>query len=110
MSVYRMTEDFVGMGTMGANMTIDTLQCHLQKSFQDGDKCMLNTVELMCHPGYQGLSENGGCGIGPDDFNNSSEREHEMDILTSKSMADFYKNENIHLISFRQLVEANQAL
>ena len=56
------------------------------------------TCELMVHPGYrcQGL---GGCGdpCGPDDFACSGEREHELEILNSDKLKEFYLKQNFKL-------------
>jgi len=52
----------------------------------------------MVHPGYrcQGL---GGCGdpCGPDDFACSGEREHELEILNSDKLKEFYLKQNFKL-------------
>ena len=61
-------------------------------------------AELMVHPGYR-TGNSGGCGDGPDDFAQSIEREHEMKILQDPRMKDFYKEQNIKLISFKDLSE-----
>ena len=58
------------------------------------------TCELMVHPGYkcQGL---GGCGgvSGPDDFACSDEREHELAILNSDKLKEFYLRQHFKLYS-----------
>ena len=61
-------------------------------------------IELMVHPGYR-TGNSGGCGDGPDDFAQSAEREHEMKILQDQKMKDFYKDQDIKLISFKDLSE-----
>ena len=61
------------------------------------------TCELMVHPGYRTGSE-GGCGpAGPDDFSQSADREHEMDMLAKMASDSFYNENNIELISFHGL-------
>jgi len=58
------------------------------------------TCELMAHPGYrcQGL---GGCGnaSGPDDFACSDEREHELAVLSSDKLKEFYVKQHFKLCS-----------
>ncbi|XP_045173413.2 carbohydrate deacetylase-like [Mercenaria mercenaria] len=56
--------------------------------------------ELMVHPGNR-TRNSGGCGNGPDEFSQSAEREHEMRTLMSQEMLDFYKDNNISLVSFQ---------
>lgn len=60
--------------------------------------------ELMVHPGKRTGNE-GGCGNGPDDFSQSSDRELEMAVLMSKEMQDFYKNNNISHVAFQHCME-----
>lgn len=62
-----------------------------------------NICELMTHPGYKTVNE-GGCGNGPDEFSQSGEREHEMNILSHENMKSFYEENNIKLISFKDIV------
>lgn len=58
------------------------------------------TCELMVHPGYPCRNpEEGGCGGGADEFATSNEREHEMRVLGSDEMKQFYKKFNIVLSS-----------
>lgn len=58
------------------------------------------TCELMVHPGYPCRNrELGGCGGGADEFAASNEREHEMRVLGSDEMKQFYKKFNIVLSS-----------
>ena len=79
---------------MGKNMTVERLQQGILSSFRSdsGEK----TSELMCHPGYRCIAE-GGCGSGADEFSRSEEREHEMDILRSPEMHEFYRKYNIKI-------------
>lgn len=58
--------------------------------------------ELMVHPGFI-TGGNGGCGDGPDDFSRSGDREHEMRILMSLDMKDFWAKHDIKLISFKDI-------
>ena len=96
---------FIGLNLMGQDMTIAKLQHFLKVTFQgqaaDGNKQNGRLVcELMVHPGYM-TGDCGGCGCGPDVFSQSHDREHEIKILSSLEMSDFYKTMNIKLISFK---------
>lgn len=108
---------FTGLHTMGADMTLEKIQNCISNAFDNQSKysgtvhrteCVRNPsdliVELMVHPGYR-TGNCGGCGDGPDDFAQSSEREHEMKILKGPSMKEFYKEQSIKLISFKDLSE-----
>ena len=87
---------------MGKNMT----QSNVRKAFENILKDItVNegtvepgeslTVEFMVHPGYRSLEGLGGCGVGPDEFSMSDERETEMNFL----MNEF--KEIISLLNFR---------
>ncbi|KAH9285233.1 Carbohydrate deacetylase [Echinococcus granulosus] len=93
------TDAFIGMLTMGQNMTIDNLQA----CFSVIDRPA--TVELMTHPGYplsgsdwatQGCSAR----IGPDEFSRSTDRSHEMTLLRSQEFRNLLKHNNIRLNTF----------
>ncbi len=58
------------------------------------------TVELMVHPGYpcDPNKEVGGCGSGPDDFSQSQDRLHEMNVLTSSEVLNFYRHQGYRLV------------
>lgn len=102
---------FLGMSCMGKYMTIDRLQekilkCFQQQTIKETIVPAVNgnvrptqvTCELMVHPGYHCTdAEKGGCGAGADEFSMSVEREHEMHVLCSKDMRDFYKKFDIQL-------------
>lgn len=70
-------------------------------SSQKGDGML--TVELMVHPGYPSLPQEGGCGEGPDDFSQSLDRLHELRTLTDPELRRLYKEKNIQLCAFRDL-------
>lgn len=55
----------------------------------------------MVHPGYKS-GDVGGCGIGVDDFARSEQREHEMNVLQSKEMQDFYRTQGIEIVPFQR--------
>lgn len=66
----------------------------IQHSAANGIVC-----ELMVHPGNR-TGSSGGCGAGPDEFSQSPDREHEMEILRDARMTSFYSENKISLISF----------
>ena len=85
------------------NMTTERLCSRIISFFENAQRqlhgCQATiTCELMVHPGYrcQGL---GGCGdpCGPDDFACSGEREHELEILNSDKLKEFYLKQNFKL-------------
>ncbi|OWF48232.1 carbohydrate deacetylase-like [Mizuhopecten yessoensis] len=110
-------DGFVGLRTMGSNMTVDRVTSHLSEVFDvtgssDSDKqkliaaCSQEKVlscEWMVHPGHVTSGE-GGCGEGPDEFSQSLDRQHEMDILSDKAILDIYKCMNIKLTNFQNCV------
>jgi predicted glycoside hydrolase/deacetylase ChbG (UPF0249 family) len=92
---------FVGLALMGNNMTLERLQEALLGAFsslEDQGAMGVHTVELMCHPGYPCTDPTAGCGFGADEFSMSEERRHEMKILSSKEMKDFYHHCDICLV------------
>ncbi|XP_052245643.1 carbohydrate deacetylase-like [Dreissena polymorpha] len=112
--------NFAGLDTMGNNMTLPRLQQSVLKAFQRSSPTQEVSIavshrpasfreppadqfcELMVHPGYK-TGESGGCGDGPDDFSRSGDREHEMRILMSQDMKDFWAKQDIKLISFKDI-------
>ena len=100
---FRSTDGFVGMPTMGSNMTVERLQHRLQMAFQHIEKNPspnrdgVATVELMVHVGFPAMPGRGGCGKGPDDFALSPHRLHEMDVLCSDTMKQSYTEMDITL-------------
>ncbi|XP_078341123.1 carbohydrate deacetylase-like [Crassostrea virginica] len=91
---------FVGLQTMGSDMTVERLQRQIAKAFKSDGSDVI-ACELMVHPGYK-TGDVGGCGCGPDDFSQSEHREHEMSILQSKEMKDFYHAEKIEIVAFQE--------
>ena len=91
------------MTTVGAHMTTERL-CSRINHFFETAQCNVHehqkaiSCELMVHPGYrcQGV---GGCGgaSGPDAFARSAEREHELAILSSKKLKEFYLENHFKL-------------
>ncbi|XP_013394034.1 carbohydrate deacetylase-like [Lingula anatina] len=103
----RSTDYFLGMTTMGNEMTEERIQSALKAIFSPDNNINKNkslvSCELMVHPGYPNLDPQGGCGEGPDDFAKSTDRLHEVQVLTSPAMRQFYKEQGIELISFQDL-------
>lgn len=130
---------FIGLKTMGKDMSPDHLQLCISAAFESLSKDRINKLaspcsgvstcaskgthagliytakedqlvanslvcELMVHPGKRTRTV-GGCGNGPDDFSQSSDRELEMTVLMSKEMLDFYKNNDISLVAFQYCME-----
>lgn len=103
---------FTGLRTMGRDMTAAYLQACILEAFDSADDVISKAApglilnkngdlicEVMTHPGHVTGSQ-GGCGDGPDDFSQSSDREYEMTLLMSEEMRQFYDKENIELASF----------
>ncbi|XP_035690121.1 carbohydrate deacetylase-like [Branchiostoma floridae] len=101
----RLTDSFVGLATMGADMSVQHLCDSLQAAYQSADRSPTNhvTCEVMVHPGYPSMLGCGGCGQGPDDFSLSHDRRHEMTVLGDGRLKKFYKEEGIELCSFADL-------
>lgn len=99
----RVPDQFVGLKTMGADMTLPRLQSYLTGAF--GTSQEVRTCELMVHPGYM-TREVGGCGDGADEFSRSPDREHEMVILGSSGLSHIYTSLNVKLASFKTCVDS----
>ena len=103
--LHRVSDAFYGLMTMGSNMTTQRLQTGIKRAFDSLAKSADNsrpvTCELMTHPGYP-CKGPGGCGDGPDDFSQSPDREHEKSILECEEMRNFYKANNITLMSYHE--------
>ncbi|XP_014778293.1 carbohydrate deacetylase isoform X1 [Octopus bimaculoides] len=106
------SDAFLGLSTMGTNMSIRNLQKRIytvlatwkekQPKNAGNTTVMPWLCELMVHPGYV-TGNIGGCGTGPDDFSQSNERQHEMEILKEMALMNFYQKHGIELISFKAL-------
>jgi predicted glycoside hydrolase/deacetylase ChbG (UPF0249 family) len=83
----RYTEGFLGMSIMGNRMNEARIRESLEKLFKTSE-----SVEIMCHPGYRSEPFIGGCdsSLGPDEFSQSKDREHELNVLCSESLHKFY--------------------
>ncbi|XP_060893485.1 carbohydrate deacetylase [Labrus mixtus] len=105
---------YLGLTTMGHNMSVSNLQraLHLALSAgrsgsssgggSDADQPVV-TAELMVHPGYPSLHQQGGCGEGPDDFSRSADRQHELSVLRDPALLEVYRQERVQLCAFKDL-------
>ncbi|KAM7416964.1 hypothetical protein PAMA_018847 [Pampus argenteus] len=106
----RWPDVYLGLTTMGRNMSVANLQRALSHAFSaepsgstsSSDQPVV-TAELMVHPGYPSHSQQGGCGEGPDDFSQSADRLHELSTLTDPSLLALYSQERVQLCAFKNL-------
>ncbi|KAH8854008.1 Carbohydrate deacetylase [Schistosoma japonicum] len=97
------TQKFIGMTLMGKNQTLASLDQLLSSV----DNC--DVVEFMVHPGHKIVKHDNeinniaGCGVGPDLFSQSSDREYEMAFLTSDEFRHYLTERNYELLSFSDL-------
>ncbi|GAB1608161.1 carbohydrate deacetylase-like isoform X1 [Argonauta hians] len=112
------TDAFVGLSTMGHNLTeknllerirtqLDSLEDKRQSNSPNSNKTAASSrepwnFELMVHPGYL-TGDVGGCGAGPDEFSQSTERQHELNVLKELMASKFYLKHRIELTSFDKL-------
>lgn len=110
----RWPDVYLGLTTMGQNMSIPSLQRALSHALTAGPSDMTSssvsgssqpvvTAELMVHPGYPSHPQDGGCGEGPDDFSQSADRQHELNVLTDPSLLNLYSQERVQLCAFKDL-------
>ncbi|XP_029367341.1 carbohydrate deacetylase [Echeneis naucrates] len=110
----RWPDVYFGLTTMGQNMSIPNLQKALSHALAAGPLDAISgsasgssqsvvTAELMVHPGYPSLPQEGGCGEGPDDFSQSPDRQYELSVLRDPSLLALYSQERIQLCAFRDL-------
>lgn len=101
----RFPDSYLGLTTMGENMSLSNLQRALSHVVPAGRAVSGRTVtaELMVHPGYPSRPQEGGCGDGPDQFSESADRQHELDVLTDPRLQVLYRQEEVHCCSFRDL-------
>ncbi|XP_008282561.1 carbohydrate deacetylase [Stegastes partitus] len=110
----RWPDMYLGLTTMGQNMSIPSLQRALShasaagpsgttSSSASGSNQPVVTAELMVHPGYPSHPHEGGCGEGPDDFSQSADRQHELSVLRDPSLLALYSQERVQLCAFKDL-------
>ncbi|XP_058491997.1 carbohydrate deacetylase [Solea solea] len=111
----RWPDVYLGLTTMGQNMSVPHLQRALHHALSAGpssgyssnsasgsDQAVV-TAELMVHPGYPSHPQDGGCGEGPDDFSQSADRQHELRVLSEPSLLALYSQERVQLCAFKDL-------
>ncbi|XP_041642927.1 carbohydrate deacetylase [Cheilinus undulatus] len=109
----RWPDSYFGLTTMGCNMSVSNLHRALRLAFSagcsapssggdDSDQPVV-TAELMVHPGYPSLPQQGGCGEGPDDFSRSADRQHELSVLRDPALLEVYRQERVQLCAFKDL-------
>ena len=112
--VHRWPDVYLGLTTMGQNMSVPNLQRALSHALSAGPSgttsCSTSssdqpvvTAELMVHPGYPSHPQLGGCGEGPDDFSQSADRQHELSMLTDPSLLALYSQERVQLCAFKDI-------
>ncbi|XP_035021565.1 carbohydrate deacetylase [Hippoglossus stenolepis] len=110
----RWPDVYLGLTTMGQNMSVPNLQRALShalaaghsgttSSSASGSNQSVVTAELMVHPGYPSHPDEGGCGEGPDDFSQSADRQHELNVLREPSLLALYSQERVQLCAFKDL-------
>lgn len=77
---FRTPDFFIGCGLMGKCMSTDKVIYLLKNAVDRLKNNRENVLEFMCHPGNVS-SEEGGCGIGADEFAMATDREHESLVL-----------------------------
>ncbi|XP_069071329.1 carbohydrate deacetylase isoform X2 [Pleurodeles waltl] len=121
----RWPDIYIGLSTMGRNMSVSHIQRAIDSSIaalsttgkagigdteasrnsfpSHNQKDKAITIELMVHPGYPSVPPDGGCGDGPDDFSQSWERQHELQILMDPQLQSYYKKNGVQLCAFKDL-------
>ncbi|XP_007882600.1 carbohydrate deacetylase [Callorhinchus milii] len=117
----RWPDIYIGLTTMGKHMAVQSIQAaignatasqRLKENSLDiafggemgsvpGDGSL--TMELMVHPGYPSVPQEGGCGEGPDEFSQSRERLNELKTLKDPRLLKYYEENNILLCAFKHL-------
>ncbi|XP_066512993.1 carbohydrate deacetylase-like isoform X1 [Hoplias malabaricus] len=109
----RWPDVYLGLSTMGMNMSLTNLKRALGFALEArtsiavqpddlgaSDSYRPVSVELMVHPGYPSHPLQGGCGEGPDNFSQSSDRLHELNTLRDPELLSYYKQQGILLCAF----------
>ncbi|NXJ67427.1 YDJC deacetylase, partial [Rostratula benghalensis] len=103
----RWPDIYIGLSTMGKNMSVHNIWSAIDAAIREFTskvpQSRVVTIELMVHPGYPSVPPAGGCGEGPDDFSQSCERLHELQMLMKPELQSHYKTHNIQLCSFKDL-------
>ncbi|KAK3538475.1 hypothetical protein QTP86_004657 [Hemibagrus guttatus] len=109
----RWPDVYLGLSTMGQNMSFSNLKRVLNFALEARTSIAAQadslgapesyrpiTAELMVHPGYPSFPLQGGCGEGPDDFSQSSDRLHELNTLRDPVLLSYYQQHGILLCAF----------
>ncbi|XP_033119317.1 carbohydrate deacetylase-like isoform X2 [Anneissia japonica] len=96
----RFPDGFVGLSTMGKEMTSDRVVQALTNIMNHNPAT--STIEWMVHPGYPTEIE-GGCGSGADDFSRSPDRFHEVEVLNNTHLKQHFKENRFKLVAFSNL-------
>ncbi|XP_068461413.1 carbohydrate deacetylase [Clinocottus analis] len=109
----RWPDVYLGLTTMGQNMSVPNLQRALGHALATGLSSAtpsggashqpVVTAELMVHPGYPSRPQEGGCGEGPDDFSRSADRQHELSVLRDPALLALYSQERVQLCAFKDI-------
>ncbi|TNN59711.1 Carbohydrate deacetylase [Liparis tanakae] len=105
----RWPDVYLGLTTMGQNMSVPNLQRALGHALaagpppSSGPRRPAVTAELMVHPGYPSRAQEGGCGDGPDDFSRSADRQRELSVLCDPALLALYGREGVRLCAFKDL-------
>lgn len=60
------------------------------------------TVEFMVHPGYPNEAEDGGCGVGPDNYSKDISRKIELNFLLSDELKVYFNSKPVAIQSWEK--------
>ncbi|CAI9157422.1 unnamed protein product [Rangifer tarandus platyrhynchus] len=99
----RWTDVFVGLSTCGRHMSAHRVLEALTRALEGMPAGQVVTAELMVHPGYPSVPPVGGCGEGPDAFSCSSDRLHELRVLTAPTLQAQLARDGVQLCTVEDL-------
>uniref|UniRef100_A0AC11EE98 YdjC chitooligosaccharide deacetylase homolog n=1 Tax=Ovis aries TaxID=9940 RepID=A0AC11EE98_SHEEP len=99
----RWTDVFVGLSTCGRNMSTHRVLEALTRALEGTPTGQAVSAELMAHPGYPSVPPLGGCGEGPDAFSCSSDRLHELRVLTAPALRAQLARDGVQLCTLEDL-------
>lgn len=100
---HRWTDVFVGLSTCGRNMSTHRVLEALTRALEGTPTGQAVSAELMAHPGYPSVPPLGGCGEGPDAFSCSSDRLHELRVLTAPALRAQLARDGVQLCTLEDL-------